>query len=1472
MEKLPGLIQYPPPGESRLMFCGDCITFTLTLSNTRKGDAWLRTNLGAGSIVRREIINRVEKNEIKLDEAWYDIKMEQDQEQGNKYKIVLPLHQTGFFQAKCFFLAQNQENPVWPPGENSIINVEPAGTCCANIIYNAFVRQFGRFKSGGTEETKISTIVEQLDKQGYTVIPESGKFRDLKKEVEFIFSDLGCRAVLLLPVHPTPTTYARMGRFGSPYAALNFTDVDPALAEFDPMATPLEQFLELADTIHFHNGYLFMDIAINHTGWAASIHETNPEWLVRGEDGKIQAPGAWGVIWADLTKLDYSNTDLWKYMAQIFLLWCHRGVDGFRCDAGYMIPVKAWEYIVARVREEYPETLFFLEGLGGHLKTTRDILNRANFNWAYSELFQNYTREEISNYLPKAYDISSKCGHFIHFAETHDNNRLASVSMVYAKMRTSLCALFSVCGGFGFSNGVEWFATQKIDVHESSSLNWGSKENQVDHIACLNNILKTHPAFFDQTQQALIQKNHSQCLVLLRHNLKYNKRLLVLVNLDCENTNQASWSPMDSNIKETILYDLISGKNIKTAMVNDQCEIQLAPGEVLALSQDPEDLESLKISSSLKSQAPQRVYHQKLKAKVLNIFIHFKGYGNTKDQDLEEQALVFAHDPIEFIRSCNRSFNGDSKESRVIVFDCEKDLKRQVMIPLDFFLLVKCKSGFRAEILDDNRSVKRSLGYEEGIPFNNSNNSNNSNDSNDRKEGEKGFFALFSPKEIKNQHKEYILSLRMFNGDKTLIKKASLLYLAPCDSLYMRFSFTRKEIASSPFLKLLATTRQGGMMRANAWWGSLDSRYDALLAANMDKTTPENRWMVLSRCRIWAVFQGYSRELSLDCLQQFSFSYDHGGKWLFHIPTSEGKYYALELYLELDSSENLVHLSILRKTTSETKGVFLGDDKGVTIIIRPDIEDRSFHETIKAFQGAEDDWPKAVTPLENGFFFSLSNGKTLGLKISKGRFVHEPEWHYMVHRPLEEQRGLDADSDLFSPGYFSFSCFGNEKIILQTRVMENQNNENQNNENQNIENRKDQAFFDNTKDVPGSVEFKKAMPFARALYKSLDAFIVDRQNDKSVIAGYPWFLDWGRDSLIFCRSLIELGRFSHAKAILRLFGRFENQGSLPNMICGQDARNIETSDAPLWFFTCCKDLIEKENSMDFLEEKLDTRSVRNILLSMADSMVKGTGTGVIADPDTMLLYSPSHFTWMDTNYPAATPRQGYPIEIQALWHNALKLLESFDIGNKAKWNNMAQKVVDSIVQLYYNPGSGFFSDCLHCDGPGGAKQAKPDDALRPNQLFLFSLEVIQDQSIAIKCVETCLELLVPGAIRSLAHRKVDYPINIFYNGQLLKDPHAPYSGEYKGDEDTQRKPAYHNGTAWTWLFPVFCEAWANTFGKNSYPTCCSWLGSLIDLMRKGAAGYVPEILDGDFPHTPRGCDAQAWGSSEAARVMHKLLL
>ncbi|WP_022667558.1 amylo-alpha-1,6-glucosidase [Desulfospira joergensenii] len=1430
-----GVIQSPLPGESMVLYCGDSVTFCLTLSEPAAGKAWVRTNLGTANIARREIIARVEKEEIRFNEAWHDIEMAPEGDA--RFALVLPLVESGFFQAKCFFLPGNSTTPVWPEGENSILNVEPAGTCCANIIYNAFVRQFGRSKSGPTEDPSLASRAKILDAEGYTVIPESGKFRDLKKEVEFIFSRLGCRALHLLPVHPTPTTYARMGRFGSPYAALNFTDVDPAMAEFDPSATPLEQFMELVDEVHCHGGYLILDIAINHTGWAAAIHETHPEWLVREEDGRIREPGAWGVVWADLTKLDFTHKDLWQYMAEIFLLWCHRGVDGFRCDAGYMVPVDAWEYMVAKVREEYPDTLFFLEGLGGPLETTREILGRGNFNWAYSELFQNYTAEEITAYLPFAWELSRTCGHLIHFAETHDNNRLASVSKEYARMRTALSALFSVCGGFGFANGVEWFATEKINVHESLSLNWGAEENQVETIARINRILKVHPAFFNGTRLELIQKSQSQTLALLRYNKAFDKRLLILVNLDWQAAGDVAWEAGDLGIAGGQWIDLISGDVIVVKQTHEKFSFRLAPAQVLALTPDPGDLEilgpDLDADDPVQKQIPQKVLSQKYKAKVLSAYTAVNGYSDISGLDLDRAGNQLAADPVELIRS----LNPDSEESRVIPYDVDKDLNRQVMVPPGFFLLIRCRYGFRAEILDRSPTAKTSLGYEEGLPV----------------AGKDLCFALFLPIPIKKRHREYVLTLRIFKPGSTRVEEASILYLAPLDSLLMRSTFSRREILDHPRLMLLGTTRLGGMMRAAASWGELYSRYDGLLGANLDPAVPENRWMVFARCRIWAIFQGYSRELALDCLETFTFSYKGVGRWLFHIPTSEGKYYNLELCLGIAKDDNRIFLSITRKETEARQERFLENDKPISLVFRPDIEDRSFHETIKAFQGPEQEWPRSVSPFEAGFDFSLSRNKVLQVCLPGSRFVPEPEWQYMVHRPLETERGLDDASDLFSPGYFTLECLGGDRVCLEAVVLDDPESKTRPEAGKNPE--------------PPS-DFEAEISVFQAVSRGLDAFLVERNKEKSVIAGYPWFLDWGRDSLIFCRSLIELGRIPDAQAVLRLFGRFEDQGTLPNMICGHQAGNIETSDAPLWFLACCRDLMEKTGNRSFLDQDLGGRTLEQVVISLAESLVKGTKTGVRADPETLLLYSPSHYTWMDTNFPAGSPRQGYPIEIQALWYNALGFLA--EMAPFEEWGKKAQTVRESIIELFWNGTLGYFSDCRHSKGPVPAKDAEADDALRPNQLLLFSLGVIDQKNMARRAVEACLGLLVPGGIRSLADQRIEVPLQIFHRGRLLKDPHFPYSGRYLGDEDTQRKPAYHNGTAWTWPFPVFCEAWAQIFGKKSHPTCLAWLGSVIQIMRTGAAGYIPEILDGDFPHSPRGCDAQAWGVSETARVIHKL--
>jgi len=256
------------------------------------------------------------------------------------------------------------------------------------------------------------------------------------------------------------------------------------------------------------------------------------------------------------------------------------------------------------------------------------------------------------------------------------------------------------------------------------------------------------------------------------------------------------------------------------------------------------------------------------------------------------------------------------------------------------------------------------------------------------------------------------------------------------------------------------------------------------------------------------------------------------------------------------------------------------------------------------------------------------------------------------------------------------------------------------------------------------------------------------------------------------------------------------------------------------------------------------------------------------DDDTGLIFSPSHYTWMDTNHPAGTPREGYPVEIQALWFAALTFLA--DIDEAPRWKALASQVRESLQTLYRLPDRNYLADCLLAEPGTPARDATPDNALRSNQLLAITLGAIEDRDLARGILAASERLLIPGAIRSLADQPVSPPLPVYRDGALLNDPERPFWGHYSGDEDTRRKPAYHNGTAWTWPFPSYCEALVSFYGPALRETALSLLASGAVLANDGCIGHIPEILDAATPHRQRGCGAQAWGETELYRVL-KLL-
>ena len=235
--------------------------------------------------------------------------------------------------------------------------------------------------------------------------------------------------------------------------------------------------------------------------------------------------------------------------------------------------------------------------------------------------------------------------------------------------------------------------------------------------------------------------------------------------------------------------------------------------------------------------------------------------------------------------------------------------------------------------------------------------------------------------------------------------------------------------------------------------------------------------------------------------------------------------------------------------------------------------------------------------------------------------------------------------------------------------------------------------------------------------------------------------------------------------------------------------------------------------------------------------MKGTENGIRVDPDSALVWSPSHFTWMDTNYPACTPRVGYPVEVEALWIAALRYL-----GRDA----LAEKALASVKRYFKWEGHGY-RDCLAAPNGESAARAVPEDTIRPNQLFLLTLGLLEDASI----LAATEELLIPGGIRTL-------------NGG-----HALYRPTYEGDEDTRRKPAYHNGTAWAWPFPLYAEA-LFALGRCSRECALSLLAGAVDNLNQGCVGHLSECADGDRPHAQKGCTAQAWSETELLRVWLKI--
>jgi predicted glycogen debranching enzyme len=483
---------------------------------------------------------------------------------------------------------------------------------------------------------------------------------------------------------------------------------------------------------------------------------------------------------------------------------------------------------------------------------------------------------------------------------------------------------------------------------------------------------------------------------------------------------------------------------------------------------------------------------------------------------------------------------------------------------------------------------------------------------------------------------------------------------------------------------------------------------------------------------------------------------------------------------------------------------------------------------------AEDSKLPNVETVQNGLKVTANVENAVAYYVlaqhSEIQVTAQREWYRGFYKAIEAERGHDAVEDHVHLGDFEAVLQPGERLTFVITT-------------------------DPDTELDGDASYQRRRQYEASLMGhenvetvtdqlklAADQFIVRRGEGHTVLAGYPWFSDWGRDTMIALSGLtIAADRPEIAASILRTFAQFVDQGMLPNRFPDEgETPEYNTVDATLWYFEAIRAYFQATQDNALVEELFP------ILVDIIDWHECGTRYGIRVDPKDGLLHSGEEgvqLTWMDVKIDdwVVTPRTGKAVEINALWYNALCIMADFAtlLGESSEEYSATVEQVRVSFQRYWNGTS--LDDVL--DTPDGSDGA----ALRPNQIFAVSLHhsplnSAQQQMV----VDTCAKhFLTPHGLRSLSQ---DAP---------------QYIGVYLGDR-FQRDSAYHQGTVWSWLIGAFVEAHLRVYQNRTMAK--TFLEPLITHLRDYAVGSVSEIFDGDAPFTPRGCFAQAWGVAELLRV------
>ncbi len=608
-------------------------------------------------------------------------------------------------------------------------------------------------------------------------------------------------------------------------------------------------------------------------------------------------------------------------------------------------------------------------------------------------------------------------------------------------------------------------------------------------------------------------------------------------------------------------------------------------------------------------------------------------------------------------------------------------------------------------------------------------------------------------------------------------------------------------------LEWLETNGLGGFASGTIA-GANTRRYHGLLVAATNP--PGGRYVLLSKLEATLVASGKRFELAANYYP--GVVHPRGFEYLQHFELDPGPVFTFEC-----DGIRVVQRVIMRygENTTVVEYTVEGAPSGATLEVRPLIAFRGYHDTTHANPALDG------TVAQEGALASVCPYQGL----PRLYFAHnarelraESGWYYNFEYPRERERGLDFREDLYSPFAAVFDASARAVVIASTL--------------------KHQASE--------SGQLRAAERQRRAqqdvLVAAANQFLVKRHaSTDTVIAGYHWFTDWGRDTLISLPGLtLVTGRNEQARGILAAWAGHASQGMLPNRYPDEgETPEYNSVDAALWFFEAARAYLDRTSDVAFVRDTLYP-----VLRDMIDWHLRGTRYGIRAGDDGLLFAGGpgTQLTWMDAKVGdrVATPRDGKPVEVEALWCNALRftaaLAERFsDDATRDRCNGVAARAEKSFNDQFWNAGRKCLYDVVRDTGR--------DDAVRPNQVIAISLgdELVSRERARAVLEVAQRELLTPYGLRTLS-------------------PHDPrYCGRYEGPPE-HRDAIYHQGTVWPWLLGPFVRAHLRVHGYTADAKAHGrqWLAAFDDHLRTAGLGQVSELFDGDAPHTPRGCIAQAW--------------